>query len=101
MLLQQSAHLDKLGIRFRELLFHLGDGHRRTYAGNNILALRVDKEFTHQLILSGGGITREGDACSGIIVQVAENHGHNVYSGSPAVRNVVVAAVNICTGIVP
>ena len=101
MFFQQVADLYELIVRFRELFGHLCDRHRSAHTGHNVFSLRIDKEFTHQFVFPGSRITCEGNAGTGIVVQVAEYHRHHVNSGSPAVRNVIVAAVYICAGIVP
>ena len=99
--LQRGADLHELVERFGELLFHLGDGHRGTDAGDDVFALRVGEELTHELLLAGGGVTREGDAGAGVVVQVAEHHRHDVDGSAPGVRDVVVAAVNVRARVVP
>ena len=99
--LQRGADLHELVERFGELLFHLGDGHRGADAGDDVFALRVGEELTHELLLAGGGVTREGDAGAGVVVQVAEYHRHDVDGSAPGVRDVVVAAVNVRARVVP
>ena len=99
--LEGVANLDELCVSLGELLLHLSDGHRSTNTSNNVLALSVDKELAHELLLAGSRITCERNAGTGLVVQVAEYHRHYVYCGTPAVRDIVVAAVYVCTGVVP
>ena len=101
MLFKQIAYFFKFSICLRELFLHLGDRHGGTYARNHIFTLGVDKEFAHQLVLTGGGIPGKSNACTGIVIQVAENHGHNIDCCTPAVRDIIIPAVNIGARIIP
>ena len=98
---ENVANVDELLVSVGELLRHFGDGHRGTNTRDDVLALRVDKEFAHELLLTGGGVTGEGNAGTGIVVEVTENHRHNVDRGTPAVRDVVVHTIDVCTGVIP
>ena len=100
-LLKDVADLDEVGICLGELLCHLGDGHRGADAGDDVFALCVDEELAHQLLLAGCGVTGESDAGAGILVQVAEYHGHDVDCSTPRVGDVIVTTVDICSGVVP
>ncbi len=100
-ILQRVAHLDKFRIRLGEFGLHLRNGHRGAHAGHNVLALRVLQELAHQLLLAGGRIARKGNACAGFVVQVAEHHRHHVHGRAPGIGDVVVAAVNVRTGVIP
>jgi len=53
------------------------------------------------VLLAGGGITGEGYAGTGRIAHVAECHHLYVYSGTPGVRDIVVTAVYVGSGVVP
>ena len=99
--LEGVANLDELCVCLGELLLHLSDGHRGTNTGNNVLALSVDKELAHELLFASSRVTGERNASTGLVVQVTEYHRHYVYCGTPAVRDIVVAAVYVCTGVVP
>ena len=101
MLFQNIADFHKVGVRFREFLRHLGNRHRRTHTCYNVFALRIGKEFAHQLLFAGRRITSKGNARAGVFVQIAENHGHHVDSGTPAVRNIVVPAIHVSTRVIP
>ena len=99
--LQQCADLGELVVSLGELVRHLGNGHGGTDTGHHVFALGVGQELAHQLLLAGGGITGESNAGAGIVVQVAEYHGHDVHGSAPGVGDVVVTTVNIGTGVVP
>ena len=98
---QQGADLGELLVGRGELFGHLGNGHGGADTGNHVLALGVGQEFAHQVLLAGGGVTGKGNAGAGVIVQVAEHHGHHVDGSAPGIGNVVVTTVNIGTGVVP
>ena len=98
---ENIADLDEVGISLGELFFHLGDGHRGADAGNDVFALCVGEELAHELLLAGGGVTGEGDAGTGVVVQVAEDHRHDVDGGAPGIGDVVVAAIDVGAGVVP
>ena len=100
-ILEQVADLDEVGVSLGELLFHLGDGHRGADAGDDILALSVGQELAHELLLAGGGVTGEGDAGTGVVVQVAEDHRHDVDGSAPGIGDVVVAAIDVRARVVP
>ena len=99
--LQNLTYLDELFICLGELLLHLRDGHGSTHACNHVLTLSILQELTHQLLLAGGRVTGESNACAGLIVQVSEHHGHNVYRSTPGIRDIIVTTVHICAGVVP
>ena len=101
MVFESFANFEKLGVNFGQYFSHLGDGHRSTNAGNDVFALSVHKEFAHESGFAGGGVTGERNAGTAIVAHVTECHHLNVYSGTPAVRNVVVHSVDVCAGVVP
>ena len=98
---QSLANLYELSVSFRELLFHLSDRHRSTNAGNNVLALCVDQELTHQFLLACSRVTCEGNTSTTVIAHVTESHGLYVYSSTPGVRDIVVTTVYVCTRVIP
>ena len=100
-ILERLADVDELLVGVGELLFHLGDGHRGTNAGDDVLALRVGQELAHQFLFAGRGVAGEGDAGAGVVVQVTEDHRHHVDGGAPGVGDVVVAAIDVGAGVVP
>ena len=67
----------------RELLGHFGYRHRSADTGDDILALCVVQELAHELLLACCRVSREGNACSGIVVEVAEYHRHDSNRGAP------------------
>ena len=99
--LQSITNLDEFIVSFREFLCHLSDRHRSTNAGNNIFALCVDQELTHQLLFTGSRVTGKCNTGTRFVVQVTEYHRHYVNCGTPAVRDIVVTAIYVCTGVVP
>ena len=101
MVLQVLADLQELIISCRELIGHLGDRHRGTDTGDDVLTLCIGKELAHQLLLAGGGITGESNTGTGVLVQVAEDHRHDIDCGAPGIRDIVVAAVNVGSRVVP
>ena len=101
MILQRLAHGLELGKGGGELLGHLGDGHGGTHAGHHVFALGVGEELAHQLLFAGGGVAGEGDAGAAIVAHVAEGHHLHVDGGAPAVRDVVVTAIDVGAGIIP
>ena len=83
MVLKNVADLYEISICLGELLSHLSYGHRSTNTCNDVLALCVHEELTHELLLACSGVTRESNAGSGILIEVAEYHRHYVYGCSP------------------
>ena len=81
--LQSMAYFVELFECFREFLFHLGNVHRCTNAGNNVLALCVCKELTEQSFCSCSRVTCECNTCSTVISHVTECHHLYVDSCSP------------------
>ena len=57
------------------------------------------KELAHEFLLAGGGITGECNTGTGVVIEVAEDHRHNVDGGTPGVRDIVVTTVNIGAGV--
>ena len=72
-----------------------------TDTGNHILALGVDEVFAVEYVFTGGGITRERHAGSGVVTHVTVNHSLHVDSGSPFFGNLVHATVEDCTLVHP
>src|SRR6185312_14814548 len=63
------------------------------YACDDVFALRVDEKLAVELVLSGGGVTRERDARSGIVAQVSEHHRDNIDRSAECLRNRMYATV--------
>ena len=80
---QIFADFLKLRERFREFFSHFADRHRRTHARDNVLTLRVGQEFAVKFLFARGRIARESDARTGIVIQVAEHHRHDVDRRAP------------------
>ena len=99
--LEQGANLDELGVGLRELIRHLSDGHRSADPGDDIFTLGIGEELAHELLLTGGGITRKGNAGTGVLVQVAEDHRHDVYGSAPGIGDIVLLSVVVGARIVP
>ena len=91
----------ELLVHFGEDFRHLGDGHRRTDARDDVFALRVGEELAHEPLLARCGVTREGNARAAVVAHVAERHHLHVDRGTPAVRDVVVHTVDVRAGVVP
>ena len=61
---------------------------------NDIFTLSVDEVFAEENVFACCRISRESNACRAVIAHVSENHGLNVYSGSPVIGEAVHFAVN-------
>ena len=101
MIFEDLADILELFIHIGEYVCHLGDGHRGTDARDDVLALCVGEEFAHQALFAGGGVTRERDARAAVVAHVAERHHLDVDGRAPTVRDVVIHAVDVRTGVVP
>ncbi len=64
-----------------------------TGSGNDVFSLRIHKPFAVKLVVSGGGIAGECNACRRIVAHVSEHHALHIDGGSPLVRNALDAAV--------
>ena len=92
MLLEGSADLEELGVALGHDVLELEHGLGGADAGDDVLALGVDQEFTVELVGAVGGIAGEGDAGAGGVTGVAEDHGLDVDGGAPLGGNVILAA---------
>ena len=101
MVFQTGCHFHELLVHFRHIFFQGCDGGRRTDAGHDVLALGVDQVFAEQLLLTGGGVAGEGHAGTGVRASVAEHHHLHVDCSTPAVRDVVHAAIVVGARVVP
>ena len=101
MVLQLHCKIDKLLVAVRKVFFKLGDGLRCTNACNHVLTLGVDQVLTEDTLFASGGVTCEGNACTGCLTLVSEYHGLYVYSGTPVARNIVHTTVYDGTRVVP
>mgnify|MGYP005779409487 CR=1 FL=1 len=98
---EDLADFLELLVHFGEDFRHLGDGHRRADAGDDVFALRVGEELAHEPLLARCGVTREGNARAAVVAHVAERHHLHVDRGTPAVRDVVIHTVDVRAGVVP
>ena len=64
----------KLCVYLRHYFTERGDGFGSANAGNDILALCVHEKFAVQLLFSGRGVAREGNARTARFAHVAEYH---------------------------
>ena len=101
MVLKGPADSGKLIIDLRHQLLQPVDLLRRPDACDNILALRIQEELTHQALLAGRRVPREGDARPGRIAHVSEGHHLDIDSCSPGVRDIIVPSVHVRARIVP
>ena len=100
-LLEGLADIDELLECLRELLLHLVDVHRGADTCDDVLALCVSQELTEEALLAGRRVSRERNAGAAVIAHVTECHRLHVDSRAPGVGDIVVAAVHICTRVVP
>ncbi len=99
--LQSLANLLELLKSSGELLSHLSDRHGSTNTGNYVLALCVCEELTHELLLTCSRVTCKCNTGTTVITHVTKCHHLYVNSGTPGVRDIVVAAVNVSSGVIP
>ena len=74
---------------------------RSANTSHNVLALSINQILTIEQVLTSTGITREANASSTIVAHVAIDHGLNIDSSTILLRNLVHAAVQDGTIIVP
>ena len=101
MLFELVGYVHKLNVNVGHILFQGSYRLRRSYAGNNVLALGVDKIFPEDGFLAGCGVSREGNARSGCVAHVSEYHHLYVYGCSPAVGDIVHPSVCEGSGVIP
>ena len=100
-LFQPAADIDELLICLGHYLGQLVDGLGCADAGDDVFALGVHKELAEELLLAGGGVTGEGNACARCIAHVAEYHHLDVDGRAPAAGDVVHPAVVVGPGVLP
>ena len=93
MLLEQLRDRIELFVNFRQFFLQLADRIRRARPGNHVFALRVQKIFAVQLLLSRRRIARKGDAGAAVRAHVAEHHRLNIHGRAEVVRNAIDAAI--------
>ena len=74
-ILQRRAYGLELCKCLRELLLHLGDMHRCTDTGYDVLALCIGQELAEQTLGARSGITGKCNTRTAVIAHIAECHG--------------------------
>src|SRR5712691_5915666 len=95
------GNLLELLVNLRQVLLQSADLRGSADTRYDVLALGVEQIFTVELLLTGAGITREGDARAAIVAHIAEDHALYVDSGAQIMWNLVEVAVVDGTLIVP
>ncbi len=93
MLFKVPGHLGKLIVGRFIRVTQLVDGLRGPDTGHHVLTLGIHEEFAVEGVFTVGGIPGEGDAGSGVIAHIAENHHLDINGGAPGAGNIVHAAV--------
>jgi len=101
MVFQFVGNLHELIVALRKILSQLGNRLRRTDSCDDVFALRIDQVLAEDAVLAGCRIAGERNACAGCISHVSENHGLDVDSRAPVARDIIHAAVNDGTRIIP
>ena len=101
MVLKFHCVIHELLIALRQILLQLGDGLRCADTCYDVLTLCIDQVLTVDTLLTGGGVSGEGNASTGGVAHVTEYHGLYVNSCSPIARDIVHTTVNDGTGVVP
>ena len=101
MVFEGLGNVCELLIYLRHLVREVRDRLRRSDTGNNIFALRVHQIFAIQLLFACGGVSCESNARAAIVAHVAEYHGLYVNRRTPAGRDIVHAAINDCSRVIP
>ena len=95
------ADLRKLLVYFRHNFFELINLLRGTNACYYVLALCIHQELAHQMLFTGCRIAGKCNAGTGGLAHISECHHLHVDCCTPGIRDIVVAAVNVCTRVVP
>ena len=101
MIFKGVADAYELLVNFRHDFLELVDVLRGADTCNNVFALCVHEELTGENLFAGGRVTGKRNAGAGGLAHVAECHHLHVNSGTPGIRDIVVAAVDVCTRVVP
>ena len=99
--LQGGADLGELIVDLGHDLSQLVDGLGGADAGDDVFALGVHQELTEELLLAGSGVPGEGDAGTGGLAHVAEDHLLDVDGSAPRGGDVVHPAIVDGAGVVP
>ncbi len=100
-LLEAPDRLDQLVEGAGQLLLHRRHRLGRPDPGDDVLPLGVGEELAVEAGFAGRGVARERHARPRLAALVAEDHLDDVDGGAEVVRDVVVAAVRLCSGGVP
>ena len=101
MLFELVADGDELLVDLGHDVPELVDCLRRADAGDDVFALRVEKEFAEDVLFARRRVAGEGDARAGRVAEVAEDHLLNVDGRAPPAGDVVEAAVDDGAFVVP
>ena len=99
--LENGADFGELLESVREEFCHLLDLERRADTGNDVLALCVREELTHEFLFAGRRVTREGNTGAAVVTHVTECHHLYVDGSTPGVGDIVIAAIHVRTRVVP
>ncbi len=69
-----------------ELLGDIIDSKRGADTGHHIFSLGVDQPFSVEVIVAGSRVAGEGDSRCAIIAHIAKDHGLDIHSRSPVIR---------------
>ena len=100
-LFQSISNLAKLAIHIGHDFLQLGDMHRGTDAGHNVLTLRVHEELAVELLDPSCRIAREAHARAAALAQIAEHHRLYVNRGPQVVGDVVDAPIVLGAIVIP
>ena len=102
---QLAAHVEQVGVNIgqaffqgrlvhpRRRFFGLGQGLWGADAGDHVLALGVEQEFTVVAVVASGRVAGEADPGGAIVAHVAEDHGLDIDRRAPVAGNAMQAAV--------
>src|SRR5208283_424663 len=94
-LLQSRGNFAQLVVDLGLDLLQFRDVYRGANARDHVFALRVHQELAVELLVAGGWIASESDACAAGFAQVAEHHRLHVDGGPEEIVNVVDAALGL------
>ena len=101
MVLEPVGDLGELLVYIGVGLSELIDAGGGPDAGDDVFALGIHEELTEQSLFAGGGVACEGNACTGVVVEVSEYHRHYADGCSPAGGDLIHLAVEDGPLIVP
>ncbi len=101
MLFHLAGDVAQLLVDLGHRALKLADVQRRAYAGDDVLALRVHQVLAEEHVLASGGIAGEADAGTGVLAEIAEDHGLHVDGGAEPVIDVIDAAIGLGALVLP